>query len=170
MKRQSERVVPAWQAYRKRRAVIPADGYYEWQPVDDGTGKIRKQPYYIHRPDGHGLSSAGLYELWPYPAKAADDPDRWLWTAVIITTDATGQAGEIHDRTPVLLPPDRVDACLDPTLTDPDKIGAVLRDLTAPALELRPVSTQVNRVANNDPHLIDPDSTKAIEPLHLSLA
>jgi putative SOS response-associated peptidase YedK len=80
-------------AFARRRTVIPAAGYYEWEVEIDG--KARKQPYYIH-PAGDGvLSLAGLYELWPDPDKAKDDPDRWLWSATIITTDATGPAGEV---------------------------------------------------------------------------
>lgn len=81
-------------AYRKRRAVIPARGYYEWQPVER-DGKVVKQPYFLHPAGGGMLAFAGLYEWWPDPSKAEDDPDRWLWTAVVITTDATGPAGEI---------------------------------------------------------------------------
>ena len=108
--------------FRRQRAVIPAAGYFEWAPRQrDAT--VRKQPYYLHPTDPNGvLSFAGLYELWRDPSKDKSDPTRWLWTAVIITTDATGPAGDIHDRTPLILPPDRVNAWLDPTRTEPDQI------------------------------------------------
>lgn len=106
-------------AFARRRAIVPADGYYEWTPERAGDGKVRKQPFYIHPEDGAVLSMAGLYELWPDPDRAEDDPQRWLWSVTIITTDASGPAGEIHDRTPLMLPEDRIDAWLDPSITDP---------------------------------------------------
>jgi SOS response associated peptidase (SRAP) len=72
---------PSWRGpFAKRRAVIPATGYYEWLPTEDADGKPFKQPYYIH-PADETLSFAGLYELWPDPAKDPDDPDpidAWL--------------------------------------------------------------------------------------------
>jgi putative SOS response-associated peptidase YedK len=124
----------------------------------------------IHPAEGDLLSFAGLYEWWPDPAKDKDDPDRWLWTAVVVTTDATGPAGEIHDRTPLILPRDRVDAWLDPHLTDPGKVADVLKGVQAPPMEIRPVSRQVNRVGTNGPQLVDPLPDAADRPLQLALA
>ncbi len=103
------------------------------------------------------------------PSKAEDDPDRWLWTAVIITTDATGPAGEIHDR-PLIVPRDRIDPWLDPRLTDPDKITEVLKGVQAPPMEIRPVSRDVNRVGTNGSHLIEPLPNEADRPFQLALA
>jgi putative SOS response-associated peptidase YedK len=162
---------PSWRsAYRKHRCVIPSAGYYEWEP-EERDGKVVKQPYYIHPVTPRGvLSFAGLYEWWPDPSKDKDDPERWLWSAVIITTDATGPAGEIHDRTPLILPRDRVDAWLDPHLTDPAKIADVLQGVQAPPMEIRPVSREVNRVGPNGPQLIDPLPDEADQPLQLALA
>src|SRR5664279_3531810 len=140
---------PSWRtAVRKRRAVVPAAGYYEWTPRDR-DGKVRKQPYFIHPADDGVLAFAGLYEMWRDPTKADDDPDRWLWTIVIITTEATGAAGEIHDRTPLIRPPDRVDAWLDPNRTDPDQVYDVLDGIVMNPPEVRAVSTKVNRVGND---------------------
>jgi putative SOS response-associated peptidase YedK len=68
------------------------------------------------------LSFAGLYELWPDPAKNQDDPDRWLWSAAIITHHATWLAGGDERPHPVILPSDRIDAWLDPDLTDKDAV------------------------------------------------
>lgn len=91
---------PSWRGpFARRRAVIPAAGYYEWLPTQNADGKPVKQPYYIHPADGL-LSFAGLYELWPDPAKEEDNPDRWLWSATIITHHATWLAGVMNDRTP----------------------------------------------------------------------
>jgi len=162
---------PSWRsAYRKHRAAIPAAGYYEWQ-AEEQDGKVVKQPYYLHpAAEGGLLSFAALYEWWKDPSKAEDDPDRWLWTAVIITTDATGPAGEIHDRTPLILPTDRIDAWLDPHLTEPDEIAEVLKGVQAPPLEIRPVSREVNRVSNNGPHLVAPLDAAGDRRLQLTLA
>jgi putative SOS response-associated peptidase YedK len=161
---------PAWrQAFRRRRVVLPASGFYEWQPVE-AEGKVRKQPYYVHPADEGGvLPMAGLYELWPDPTKADEDPDRWLWTATIVTTQATGPLGEIHDRAPLILPRDRVDAWLDPTLTDPDKIHQLLAGLQVTGLRSRPVSTAVNRVGHDGRQLIEPLPDTADQPIDLSL-
>lgn len=161
---------PSWRtAFRKHRAVVPASAYYEWRPHDQ-DGKVRKQPYYIH-PAGDGiLAFAGLYEMWRDPAKDDDDPDRWLWTTVIITTDATGPVGDIHDRTPLILPADRIDAWLDPKRTNPDHVYEILDGIVIEPLEVRPVSTRVNRVGNNGPELIEPlDLGHPDEPLQLTL-
>lgn len=160
---------PSWRAaYRRRRCVLPADGYYEWM-AETENGKTIKQPYYLHAGAG-GLSFAGLYELWPDPARAADDPDRWLWTAAIITCAAEGPAGEVHDRTPVILPRDRVDAWLDPARTDPDAIAEVVTGLHPPLLGIRKVSRQVNRVGTNGPQLVAPLTGQADGELQLHQA
>jgi putative SOS response-associated peptidase YedK len=96
--------------------------------TSERDGKVVKQQYYIRPGTSDGvLSFAGLCESWPDPSKDKDDPHRWLWSAVVITTHATGPAGEIHDRTPLILPRERVDAWLDPHLTDPGKIADVPR-------------------------------------------
>jgi putative SOS response-associated peptidase YedK len=143
--------------------------YYEWTPREH-DGKVRKQPYYVHPADDGVLAFAGLYEMWRDPTKADDDPDRWLWTTVIITTDATGAAGEIHDRTPLILPPDRIDAWLDPKRTEPDQVYDVLDGIAMNPLEVRPVSTKVNRVGSDGRDLIEPlDVDHPDEPLQLTL-
>lgn len=156
-------------AFAKRRAILPSSGYYEWQPIDV-DGKVRKQPYFIHPAEGGVLSFAALYELWPDPTKGRDDASRWVWSTTIVTTDATGPAGEIHDRTPLILPSERMDAWLDPTLTDPAKVQALLTGIEAVSLEVRPVSTEVNKVGNDRPDLIDPIGQHADRPLNLAMA
>jgi len=141
-------------AVATRRALLPADGYYEWQPADAGAASKVKQPIYIHAADGASLAMAGLYEFWKDPAKAEDDPDRWLVTAAIITTTAVDEMGRIHDRQPVMLLPDRWDAWLDPSVDAEG--GAALLASAAPRLELTPVSTAVNKVGTNGSELILP--------------
>lgn len=81
-------------AFQRRRAVIPADGYFEWVALRE-HGRTVKQPYYLHPVDVDQLALAGLYELWPDPSKSEAAEDRWLWSVTILTTDATGPAGEV---------------------------------------------------------------------------
>ena len=147
-------------AFERRRAILPADGYYEWYQPEDGpltrAGKPRKQPFFIRPRDGSILAMAGLYELWRDPAKADDDPDRWRWTCTVITTDAEDDLGRIHDRMPLMLTPDRYDAWLDPDNHDHDALLALLQPATPGLLEAYPVSTLVSNVANNGPELVEP--------------
>jgi putative SOS response-associated peptidase YedK len=154
---------------RQAPAVLPAAGYYEWLPGEDADGKPVKQPYYIHPADGV-LSFAGLYELWPDPAKDADDPDRWLWSAAIITHHATWLAGVMNDRTPVILPPDRIDAWLDPRLTDKAAVQELIGGIEYEPLQVRAVSTAVNKTgrgASRGPELIAPIDDHGDQPLQL---
>jgi putative SOS response-associated peptidase YedK len=126
----------------KRRCIIPATGWYEWQP-----GEGRKQPYFMTLGDDVSLAMAGIWSVW-----WKDDVP--TVTCAVLTTDAIGAMTEVHHRMPLLLPQDRWSAWLDPTSLDPS-------DLLAPdpsiveALELRPVSTAVNSVKNNNASLMD---------------
>ncbi len=146
------------QAFAKRRCLIPADGYYEWYPTEQRTksGKPLKQPFFIRPKDGAVLAMAGLYEIWRDPTRDDDDRDRFRWTCTVLTTSAEDEVGQIHDRMPLLVEPERYAAWLDPTRNDPE----VLRKLLVPAapgrLEAYPVSTQVNSVRNNGPELLEP--------------
>jgi putative SOS response-associated peptidase YedK len=139
-------------AFAKRRCLLPADGYYEWQARPDAA----KQPVYISPRDGRPLAFAGLYELWRDPAIASDDPDAWLWTTTIITTSAPDELGVIHDRMPMIIDPDRWADWLDPDSADPADLRALLVPAAASGLQVFPVSTQVNAVRNNGPQLIEP--------------
>jgi putative SOS response-associated peptidase YedK len=147
-------------AFERRRAILPADGYYEWYQPEDGprtkAGKVRKQPFFIRPRDGSILAMAGLYELWRDPTKADDDPARWLWTCTVITTDAEDDLGRIHDRVPLMLTPDRYDAWLDPENHDHEALLGLLQPATPGLLEAYPVSTLVSNVANNGPELVEP--------------
>ncbi|MEI7058672.1 SOS response-associated peptidase [Nocardioides sp. CCNWLW239] len=147
---------PAYRrAFAKRRCLLPADGYFEWYATDavDQKGKPRKQPYFITPKDGGVLAMAGLYELWPDPAKAEDDPTRWLWSCTVITTEAEDSLGRIHDRMPLMVERERWDQWLDPT-----RPGDL--ELLTPAspgrLEAYPVSTLVSNVRNDGRELIEP--------------
>jgi putative SOS response-associated peptidase YedK len=139
-------------AFAKRRCLLPADGYYEWQARPDAS----KQPVYISPRDGRPLAFAGLYELWRDPAVASNDPDAWLWTTTIITTSAPDDLGVIHDRMPMIIDSGRWADWLDPDSADPADLRALLVPAAVSGLRVYPVSTQVNAVRNNGPQLIEP--------------
>jgi putative SOS response-associated peptidase YedK len=141
-------------ALEKRRAVVPTSGYYEWKNVD-GV----KIPHYIHPADGEPLFLAGLYEWWRDKTKGDDDPDRWLLSFTILTRDAIGRLGSIHDRMPLFLDPDHADAWLDPTTDNVrDVLDAAIDAAPALAetLDDHEVSTAVGNVRNDAPELIEP--------------
>lgn len=142
------------QALVKRRAVIPASGYYEWH-TENGV----KTPYYIHPAGDEPLFFAGLYEWWKDAGKAEDDPNRWLLSFTIMTRASVGALGSIHDRMPLFIDADYADVWLDPTT---ENVGDLL-DATidaAPAivdgLSMREVGREVGNVRNNGPELIEP--------------
>jgi putative SOS response-associated peptidase YedK len=155
-------------AFAARRCLLPADGFYEWYASDGheaavpngrggkGASKVKKQPFFIHRSDGGLLVMAGIYEIWRDPAKDRDDDSAWLRTCSVITTQATDAAGHIHDRMPMVITREAIDAWLDPTLTDPRAALDLLAVTEAEALEAYAVSTEVNSVQNNHPGLKEP--------------
>ena len=149
-------------AFRLRRCLLPADGFYEWytpegaRPAGKGSSKIKKQPFFIHRADGERLVMAGIYEIWRDPTKDSEDDSAWLRTCSVITTEATDAAGHIHDRMPMVISRDALDAWLDPQLTDPAAALDLLAVTEADLLEAYPVSRAVNSVQNNDPSLVEP--------------
>jgi putative SOS response-associated peptidase YedK len=159
-------------AFASRRCLLPADGFYEWYTPDGHdsdtpgsgsgsggsggkAGRTKKQPFFLHRRDGGLLVMAGLYEIWRDPTRDREDDGAWLRTCTVITTAATDAAGHIHDRMPMVVRPDAVDAWLDPTLTDPERVLGLLAS-DAAELEAYAVSTEVNNVKNNGPDLLLP--------------
>ncbi len=146
---------PAFRAaFARRRCLLPADGYYEWQQPPAGT-KGRKQPYFICRPDRRPLAFAGLYELWRDRSAPEQDPAGWLWTAAIITTTAPDELGEIHDRMPMVIDPDAWADWLDVAGTGVSDALALLAPAAMSGLTSYPVSPAVNSVRNNGPDLIE---------------
>lgn len=143
---------PAFKAAAaRRRCLVPADGYYEWEKVEG-----RKVPYFLHD-DEQLLAFAGLYELWPDPDRAEDDPDRWLWSYTVLTSPAADALGHIHDRSPVVVPPGELrDRWLDANLTEPEQVRELLAAIPEPALQPRQVSSAVNSPKNNSPDLVAP--------------
>ncbi len=135
----------------KRRALVPADGYYEWEK----SGKT-KIPTYLYSPSEDPLAFAGLYEFWPDPSLPEDHEHKWLLSFTIITTEASDALGHIHDRTPLIVPPDLYSDWLDPELTETTGVQQLLDAIPEPVLTPRVVSNEVNSVRNNGPELILP--------------
>jgi putative SOS response-associated peptidase YedK len=148
-------------AFAKRRCLLPADGYYEWQSIPGAA----KQPMYITRGDGRSLAFAGLYELWRDPVVGRDDEDAWLWTATVITTSAPDELGMIHDRMPMIIDPAGWDDWLDPANSEVADLRALLAPAAVSGLTTYPVSTAVNSVRNNGPELIEPVNGSSVGPL-----
>ncbi len=140
-------------AFARRRCLLPADGYYEWQQLPAGT-KGPKQPYFICRPDHGPLAFAGIYELWRDRSLPEGDPAAWLWTAAVITTTAPDELGEIHDRMPMVIDRAAWGDWLDPANTDAADVRALLAPAAAYGLMSYPVSLAVNSVRNNGPELV----------------
>ncbi|WP_029290986.1 SOS response-associated peptidase [Cellulomonas sp. HZM] len=148
--------------FAARRALLPADGYFEWKkPAADAPVK-RKQPFYLHPADGDVLALAGLYEFWKDPSKADDDPDRWLVSATVITRPALPELEHIHDRQPLMLRREDWDAWLDPAV-DAEHARPLLT-AEPPLIEATPVSTRVNTVANNSPANVEREDEPVSDP------
>ena len=138
---------PAYRsAFKKRRCLIPVDGFYEWQGP-----KGNRQPYWFHRADNGLLYFAGLYEDW-YPEGKDSDSER---TFTVVTTEANEYLGRIHNRMPVILDDEAQDAWLDPGEPDVPKLKDLLKPAAEDAVVARPVSQDVNNVRNHGPELLD---------------
>jgi putative SOS response-associated peptidase YedK len=140
-------------AMRRRRCLIPADGFYEWQAAGKTGGP--KRPYFVRarrRADGSAppLAFAGLYETWTGPNGEELD------TAAVITTSANRTLAAIHDRMPVFVPKEAFDLWLDCANVEADVAAALIRPADGALLEAFEISTAVNRVANDSATLIAP--------------
>ena len=133
-------------AFRKRRCLVLADGWYEWQVTPDG-----KQPWFIRMKDSRPLAFAGLWERWKDHKDGA-----LLESCTIVTTDASQSIRKIHERMPVVLAEADRDRWLDTAFSETDKLSELLRPYESKALEAWPVSRQVNAPKNQGPALIAP--------------
>jgi len=129
------------EAFRHRRCLIPASGFYEWQRRDR-----RKQPYVVRRRDGDLMVFAGLWEHWCHP-----DTGEEITSCVVITTDANRTLQPLHRRMPAILEETDWDAWLDPTHPPPSL--APCRD---DMLAIYPVSPYVNNPRHDDPRCLEP--------------
>lgn len=139
---------------RQRRCLIPADGFYEWQvPLPPSKRKI---PHWIGLANGAPFAMAGVWSRWRAKDPLTAEP---LLSCAILTTAANDAVRSLHERMPVILPPEVEARWLDPALDgDVDALLALLAPVGPEALALRPVSTRVNSVQNDDPSLLEPSS------------
>ena len=139
--------------FARKRCIIPADGFYEWKKIE---GQKKKQPMYMTRVDDAPFAFAGLWEVWKDPDHTDDDGEPMeLHSCTIITGEPNELVAEVHDRMPVMLPPDTWDVWLDRDNHDIDALGKLLVPAPSRLIRLHPVSTEVNNVRNNGPHLIE---------------
>ena len=131
-------------AMKRRRCLIPADGFYEWQ----ATGG-RKQPYYVRAKSGAPLAFAGLWETWTGPNGEELD------TVAIITTTANRTLAAIHARMPVIVPEEAFDLWLNCAEVDAETAAALIAPAPDDLLEAYEISTAVNRVANDNPKVLE---------------
>lgn len=135
------------QAYDRRRCLMPADGFYEWQGATPP-----KQPYFIHRPDDAPFMFAAIWERWK-----VDDEAETIDTCCQLTTTPNGVIAPIHNRMPVILHARDYARWLDRDMSGAD-VADLLRPLPNDELEAWEVSTAVNSVKHNGPHLVVPAS------------
>jgi len=133
-------------SFSRKRCLIPADGFYEWEPKDRG-----RAPHWFYRADGFPLALAGIWSTWK-------DPDTGLLTrtCAIITTESRGVVTPIHTRMPFALDRSAWASWLDRTLTDGAEVEALMTPLEADILMEHEVSKTVNSVRNNGASLTDP--------------
>ncbi len=133
------------QAFRSRRCIIPASGFYEWHH----TGK-KKIPHYIRLRDGNLMSLAGLWEKWKSPH--GED----LETCTILTTAANGLVRKFHDRMPVILHSEEFDLWLDRDIDDVGRLAELFHPYPTDLLTEHPVTLEVNSPGNDKPGCILP--------------
>jgi putative SOS response-associated peptidase YedK len=131
-------------ALRRRRCLVPADGFYEWQQTAG-----RKQPFHMRRRDGAPFALAGLWERW-------EGPDGCIDSCALLTTAANELMRPIHERMPVILDPPDYGLWLDPAVQDVELIQSLLRPYPAEAMIAYPVSPAVNNARNDVPQCILP--------------
>lgn len=137
-------------SFARHRCLIPANGFYEWQPITE-AGKTRKQPFYIHpTASGSFFAFAGLLAAWPSP-----EGDVVVSTA-IITTGPNAVMAPIHNRMPVILQPGQFDAWLDPENHDVGALKAVLEPCRPELMAAYPVSPAINSGRFEGPECIEP--------------
>lgn len=144
--------LPAFRdAFKSRRCLIPADGFYEWKRAGNP-----RQPYCFEVNDGQLFAFAGLWEGWKYPSGT------WIKTCTILTTTPNSVTAALHDRMPVILDPDHYDLWLDPGMNNFEDLGDLLKPFDAGAMRCYPVSSRINQVLNDD--------AECAKPLELELS
>lgn len=132
-------------AFKHRRCLVIADGFYEWQQQEKG-----KQPFFIRMNDERPFAFAGLWEHWQEPEGTE------IESCAILTTQANRLMEPIHDRMPVILPPEDYDEWLDPAVQKADDVSPLLKPYQQEDLITYPVSTYVNRPDHDSPTCVEP--------------
>jgi putative SOS response-associated peptidase YedK len=128
------------EAFERRRCLIPADGFYEWQRAENA-----KQPFHFGLQDDSLFAFAGLWDRWRDPSGQVVE------SCSILTTTPNSLLADVHDRMPVILSPEHYDLWLDPEFRRAEALQAILRPFNATLMRRYPVSTRVNFVKNDDP-------------------
>ena len=131
-------------AFAKRRCLIVADGFYEWQATDGA-----KQPYFFHLQDHRPFGLGGLWEHWRRDGQTVQ-------SCTIVVTQANAAMTPIHDRMPVIIPPEQYDLWLDPEFRDREKLEELLQPYRGDDLQIYPVSTVVNKPQNDVATCVEP--------------
>jgi putative SOS response-associated peptidase YedK len=139
-------------AIQRRRALMPADGFYEWQRLGRES-----RPFLLRRPDRAVFAFAALWET--YMSSDGSEID----TVALLNTTANGVIAAIHERSPVILPPDQFEAWLDPE-TPAERALGLLRPPADDLLEMIPIGRAVNKVANDSPAVQEPEAAKRESP------
>jgi putative SOS response-associated peptidase YedK len=132
-------------AFKSKRCLVPADGYYEWKKMKGG----QKQPYLARNADGSPFAFAGLWEKWQAPE------DQIIESCTILTTDANDLTQPIHDRMPVILKRGEYDLWLDPEVKDPNLLKPLLRPYPSEEMTVEPVSPKVNKATYDAPDCVE---------------
>ena len=135
-------------AFSRKRCIIPADGFYEWEPAARG-----RAPHWVYRLDAMPMGFAGLWSTWKDPSSGG-----LIRTCAIVTVSAVGAIAHVHDRMPLALDPAVWDAWLDRDLTDPAAVASLIRPIPADSVSEHEVSSAVNNVRNNHFRLTEPAS------------
>ncbi len=135
-------------AFRRRRCLVPADGFYEWQPL---PGRTRRRPHHLHLPERALFAFAGLFERW----RGGEEDGEPLDTCTLLTTEAGERVRALHDRMPVILDPSAYAAWLDPGCGDPETLLALLASQRPAELRFHPVGLRVNDPRNDDPGCLE---------------
>jgi putative SOS response-associated peptidase YedK len=141
-------------ALRRRRCLVPADGFYEWSAVEGG----RRQPYLIRRVDRRPFAFAGLWERWSPPdaVSARGELAEFVESFTILTTIPNAMIARLHDRMPVILPRSAFDAWLDPDLRDAEALRRLFVPSPDALWEALPVGPFVNRATLDAPVCAEP--------------
>lgn len=134
-------------AFRKRRLLMPADGFYEWQARE---GSTKKQPWFIHDPEDQPLAFAGIWSRWK-----DKESGETVESTCILTRDAAGRMTDLHHRMPVVLPSNLWATWLEADEKEAPYLHEVVANAGVPALEARTITDRVNNVRNEGPELVE---------------